>query len=103
MDGEVKSPEVEDAPMPVAESMAFRLAAMTLDRDRALLSAAQAREAEARTAITALNAQIEKSTAAAKAAEEALLAAITDGGAYTIAQDTLAVDAATVKRRRAVV
>lgn len=101
MDSEAKSPEVEEISMPVAESMALRLAAMTLDRDRALLAAAQARAQEAQVSIIGIGRQIAESEAAVKKAEAALLAAITDGGAYQIAQESLAVDAATVKRRRA--
>lgn len=99
MDGEMKSPEVEEIPMPAAETMAFRLAAMTLDRDKALLSAAEARAREAQASIIGVTRQIAESEAAAKKAEQTLLATITDGGRYDIVQEQLALDAATVKRR----
>lgn len=101
MDGEMMT-GTEEIDMPEREASAFRLAAMTLDRDRALLSAAEARAKEAQATILGVTRQIADSEAAVKKAEAALLSAITDGGAYQIAQDTLAVDAATVKRRKVV-
>ncbi len=84
--------EVETFALPAAELGAFRLAAMTLDRDRALLAAAEA-------TLRGVRLQIAASERALSEAQGKLVATITEGG-YEIAEETVDVEAGVVKRRK---
>lgn len=93
--------DVEEIELPAQEALQVRLALMTLDRDKALFGAAEARMREAQASMIGIKAQLVQTQARAEEVQTKFLALLTEDGKYELLCDQNQVDleAKTVKRR----